>query len=224
MQDDCYLIAAEGWKAETQRIVEKDKKGKEKDKGWVCDLVPKALLIQRYFPTEQAALTALESEIETLAARLAELEEEHGGEEGAFSELEKINRGEVSRRFREIKGDAEAKDEKAVLEEWLAFSEEETEKQRALKQGEAELDLRLLAKYPKLNQVEIQTLVVEDKWLAALAEKNHGEMDCLNQALTQRISELGGRYEIPLSKASSEVAALEGKVNQHLQRMGFAWN
>jgi type I restriction enzyme M protein len=38
MQDDCYLIAADGWKAETFRIIEKDKKGKEKDKGWACDL------------------------------------------------------------------------------------------------------------------------------------------------------------------------------------------
>ena len=41
MQDDCYLIAADGWKAETYRIIETDKKGKEKDKGWTCDLVPK---------------------------------------------------------------------------------------------------------------------------------------------------------------------------------------
>src|SRR5580658_1901696 len=39
MQDDCYLIAADGWKAETSRVIEKDKKGKEKDKGWACDLI-----------------------------------------------------------------------------------------------------------------------------------------------------------------------------------------
>ena len=53
MQDDCYLIAADGWKAETYRIIEKDKKGKEKDKGWTCDLVPKALIVARYFAKEQ---------------------------------------------------------------------------------------------------------------------------------------------------------------------------
>jgi hypothetical protein len=35
IQDDCYLIAADGWKAETYRIIEK---GKERDKGWSCDL------------------------------------------------------------------------------------------------------------------------------------------------------------------------------------------
>ena len=56
MQDDCYLIAADGWKAETYRIIEKDKKGKEKDKGWACDLVPKPLIVARYFAAEQAAI------------------------------------------------------------------------------------------------------------------------------------------------------------------------
>ncbi|HKK01606.1 MAG TPA: type I restriction-modification system subunit M, partial [Desulfuromonadales bacterium] len=49
MQDDAYLIAAEGWKAETYRVIETDKKGKEKDKGWTCDLVPKPLIVARYF-------------------------------------------------------------------------------------------------------------------------------------------------------------------------------
>jgi hypothetical protein len=30
MQDDCYLIADEGWKAKTYRIIEKDKKERRK--------------------------------------------------------------------------------------------------------------------------------------------------------------------------------------------------
>ena len=86
MQDDCYLIAADGWKAETYRIIEKDKKGKEKDKGWACDLVPKPLIVARYFAKEQEAIHTLEAELEAVAAKIAELEEEQGGEEGAFSE------------------------------------------------------------------------------------------------------------------------------------------
>jgi type I restriction enzyme M protein len=49
MQDDLYLIAADGWKAETYRIIEKDKKGKETDKGWACDLIPKPLIVAQYF-------------------------------------------------------------------------------------------------------------------------------------------------------------------------------
>src|SRR5260370_7139095 len=44
MQDDCYLIAVDGWKAETYRIIEKDKKGKQNAKRCACHLVPKTLL------------------------------------------------------------------------------------------------------------------------------------------------------------------------------------
>jgi type I restriction enzyme M protein len=33
MQDDCYLIASDGWKATPYRVIETDKKGKEKDRG-----------------------------------------------------------------------------------------------------------------------------------------------------------------------------------------------
>jgi type I restriction enzyme M protein len=53
MQDDAYLISADGWKAETYRIIVKDKKGKEKDKGWICDLIPKSLVVSRFFANEQ---------------------------------------------------------------------------------------------------------------------------------------------------------------------------
>ena len=70
MQDDCYLIADDGWKAETYRIIEKDKKGKEKDKGWTCDLVPKALIVARYFAKEQEAIDKLAAELEGVTAQI----------------------------------------------------------------------------------------------------------------------------------------------------------
>jgi type I restriction enzyme M protein len=92
MQDDCYLIAADGWKATTYRVIEvrKNKEGetiKEVDKGWACDLVPKSFVVARYFAAEQEAIRRQEAELESLNARLAELEEEHGGEEGALSSV-----------------------------------------------------------------------------------------------------------------------------------------
>lgn len=93
MQDDVYLVAVDGWKAETTRIIERDKKGKEKDKGWTCDLLPKPLIVARYFAAEQAAIDQLAGDLESVIARLAELEEEHGSEEGAFADLDKVNKG-----------------------------------------------------------------------------------------------------------------------------------
>ncbi len=87
MQDDCYLIADDGWKAETYRIIHTNKKGNEVDKGWACDLIPKPLVVNRYFAAEQEAIRQQEAELESLAAKLTELEEEHGGDEGALSSV-----------------------------------------------------------------------------------------------------------------------------------------
>lgn len=84
LQDDAYLIAADGWVAKTSRILETDKKGRTKDKGWTCELIPKSFIVARYFAAEQAELDARQAQLEAAAASLAELEEEHGGEEGAL--------------------------------------------------------------------------------------------------------------------------------------------
>ncbi len=109
LQDDAYLLAADGWKAEPARLLEtkkgKDgKPGKTVDKGWACDLVPKPLLVARYFATEQAVLDALVAELETTEARLAEIEEENSGDDGAFDGMEKINTAAVKAALKELSG------------------------------------------------------------------------------------------------------------------------
>jgi len=228
MQDDAYLVAADGWQATTYRIIEKDKKGKEKDKGWACDLLPKPLIVARYFAAEQAAVEQLGADLESVAAQRAELEEEHGGEDDVFAGFDKINAAGVKDRIREIgkvsAEDLEAADELAVLQRWLALAGEETALKKRLREAEAELDLKACAHYPTLSQTEVKTLLVEEKWLAALDAAIHGEMDRVSQALTGRVRELAERYESPLPQMADRVAELEARVSRHLERMGFAWN
>ena len=119
-----------------------------------------SLIVGRYFAKEQQAIDALATELETVAAQLTELEEEHGGEDGAFSELDKVSKINVTARLREIKGDKEAKEEAAALNAWLKLATEEADLKKRLKDAEAALDAKAYAKYPKLTEAEIQTLVV----------------------------------------------------------------
>ncbi len=221
MQDDCYMIAVDGWKAQTYRIIEKDKKGKEKDKGWTCDLVPKSLIVARFFAKEQETVDKLTAELESVTVRSTELEEEHSGDEGAFSELDKVNKANVTARLKEIKGDREAQEEAAVLNDWLKLANEEADLKKRLKDAESALDAKAYAHYPKLTEDDIKSLVVDDKWLTALDSAIHGEMDHISQSLTQRVKELAERYETPMPQMTERVAELEAKVNGHLERMGF---
>ena len=223
MQDDCYQIAADGWKAETSRIIERDKKGKEKDKGWSCDLVPKSLLVARYFAKEQAEIDQLVANLEGLSARITELEEEHGGEDGFLGQIEPLTKPSVLARSREIRGVKEMNEEAGVLGEWLVLTRQITELKTDIKDNEGFLDSYCYRKYPKLTAAEVKTLVVDDKWLTALDAAIHGEMDRVSQRLTQRVKELAERYETSLPRMTIRVAELESKVNQHLERMGFAW-
>ena len=223
MQDDCYFVASEGWKAETYRVIETDKKGKEKDKGWICDLVPKTLVVARYFSEEQVAIDHLAVELESVTARLAEMEEEHGGEDGVFAELDKVNKANVTERLKEIKGDKDATDEAAALNDWLKLNNEEANLKKRIKEAEASLDGQAYAQYPKLTESEIKTLVVDDKWLASLDAAIQGEIDRVSQNLTRRVKDLAERYEIPLPQMLGRVAELEVKGNRHLKTMGFAW-
>ena len=221
MQDDAYLISSEGWKAETYRMIETNKQGKQKDKGWTCDLVPKSLVVARYFAGEQETMDALTAEIESLAAQRAELEEEHGGEEGLFAELEKVNKAAVSARLKELKAESGTSDaeEQEALKNWLKLNKEEAAKKKELKSKEAELDALAYAKYPQLSEEEIQTLVVDDKWLTCLAVAVQGELDRVSQTLTGRIRLLADRYGSPLPQIVDEVAALSVKVDAHLKKM-----
>jgi len=205
-------------------VLVKNNKGKELDKGWTCGLVPKSLIVARYFAAEQAAITQLEAELESVTAEMTELEEEHGGDEGAFSELDRVNRANVAARLKEIRDDQEAQEEAGVLSSWLKLSDQEAVLKRALKDAVAALDAKAYAKYPTLTAAEIQTLVVDDKWLTALDAAIHGEMDRISQALTERVKELAERYETPMPQQVREVAKLEQAVNRHMVKMGFSWN
>lgn len=223
MQDDCYIISADGWKAETYRILVENKKKKMIDKGWSCDLVPKELVINRFFKEEKQAIEAMEAESETLAGQLAEIEEEHGGEEGYFAEFEKVNKGNVQARLKEIKGDNDAGEEIEVLISYLDLVEKQAKVNKEIKEAKAELDHKLYEKYPMLTVDEIKILVVDDKWMTRLEQDIQTELDRISQRLTQRIKELAERYENPLPVLTNEVEELEKKVAAHLERMGFAW-
>ena len=224
MQDDAYLIAADGWKAETYRVIETDKKGKEKDKGWSCDLIPKSLIVARYYAKEQAALDALQADLENTTAKSTELEEEHGGEDGAFGEMEKVNKASVTSRLKEIAKEAD-KDASAaeanILKQWVDLNKEQADLKKQIKKADADLDTLVHDHYPSLSEDEIKALVIDDKWLAVLSARIHGEMDHISQSLTQRLRTLAERYEVPLPKLNEKVADLEAKVNEHLIKMGF---
>ena len=220
MQDDVYIISNDGWKAEVTIL---NKKKNE----WDCELVPKQLVINRYFKKEQEEIEELESRKELVANEMTELEEENSGEEGLLEEVKndngKITKANLKQRMKEIKDSPDFKDELIVLEKYLGLFDRESAINSEIKDATAELDKKVLSKYRTLTEEEIKTLVVNDKWLAAIHIEIKNGIEQISQKLTWRIKELAERYELPLPQLKDKVDKLAKEVDCHLQKMGFVW-
>ena len=244
MQDDAYLIAADGWVKGAQpreivRVKDKNKKlfwpelhdylkGKRRFKS---DLVPAPILVARYFVAERDAIEELDNELATLEQQLDEMCQENSGEDGLLVEVikgvgdkQKIAAKAVKERLKEIGKDLLYADERAVLEAYAGLLNQQTETKAKRKVAQEDLDKKIDAKYPKLTKAEIKRLVVDDKWMTRLSAAVQGELDRVSQTLTGRIRQLAERYATPLPTLSEEVQALTSRVDEHLAKMGAVWD
>ena len=129
----------------------------------------------------------------------------------------------MKERIREIGSDRDGADELKLLKQWLDLGNRIAAMKKQIREGEAALDTLAYQKYPGLQQGDIQSLVIDDKWMATLAATVQGELDRVSQTLTGRIRELAERYATPLPELTEEVAALTAKVEAHLAAMGATW-
>ncbi len=239
-----YLIAADGWVegAQPREIVQvknKDNKlawpephdylkGKRRFKS---DLVPAPILVARYFVAERDAIEALDSRARRASSsNSTRCGRRHSGEEGLLAEViegegdkQKIAAKAVKARLKEIGKDPDYADERAALEAYADLLDQQTEAKAKLKAAQEDLDEKIDAKYPKLTEAEIKTLVVDDKWMARLSAAVQGELDRVSQTLTGRIRQLAERYATPLPQLTDEVATLAARVDEHLKKMGAVW-
>jgi len=218
LHDDIALIAAVGWQSAATPLPS----GKGKKASWHCDLLPKPYIVARFFADKQAAIERTQSELEDCNAQLAELEEQHGGEEGLFADLLPLNERRAKDRLQSLTDDAENAEEREALQHWLQGFGRQKALKEALKDKEAELDRSAFAQYAKLSLEQVQELVIQDKWLAHL----HGELQKTLQASAQQLAtslaELAERYQDTLQALEQHVTACSAKVQKHLQQMGAA--
>ncbi|CAA0185535.1 type I restriction-modification system subunit M [Tenacibaculum maritimum] len=228
LKDDVYLLIEEGWVANTKRVIEKNKKGKEVDKGWTCDVLPKQLIIDTYLAKEQQALQAVEAELESVQAKSAEWIEEHTGEEGLLQEATNdkggITKTTLSKYLKEIKDEPTEVAAFKVANQLLKLFNKEASLKKEVKVMATDLDALCLAQYGKLTEEEVRELVVDKKWLASLQAILQTEMDAISQRLTSRIQELAARYEHTLTELDGTTNMLENKVSEHLKTMGLVWS
>ncbi len=242
MQDDCYLIATDGWmkSAKPREIVQlKTKDNKlfwpemhDYTKGtrrFKSDLIPADVIVPRYFTREREAIEAHDDLIAEIDQRLDDMREENGGEDGLLAEViegegdrQRISSRAIQARLKEIGQDPLFMDERAALEAYGALLDQQAQVRAKRKTAQLDLDGKIDARYAGLVEAEIKALVVDDKWMNRLAVAMQGELGHVSQKLTSRIRVLARRYGTPLPTLIGEVDKLTARVEEHLKSMEVA--
>ena len=235
MQDDAFVIGGAGWEAARDvrpaRLEVKDGKRKwlevadltlKRDR-FVCDVIPPALVINRYFSTEKAELNRLTVAAEMIGQEVEELVEEHAVEDGllfeALSDTCKITVTSIKARLKDRAVDAE---ERAMLVQAEKLIAREKKAKDAVRAADEALTAMTLAKYADLPVLDIKEMVIEEKWVGAILDGVETEIELTTQSLTGRLRELTVRYAEPLPQIEARTEKLATKVASHLKVMGVA--
>ncbi|MDY0208238.1 MAG: type I restriction-modification system subunit M [Pseudomonas sp.] len=231
LQDDVYVLVQDGWaagKKVRELVAKKGEKLTEtadltvKRIKYKMELIPPALIVQRYFAEQQTQLDQLQATLDEIIQQQDSLIEEHSSEEGllaeALSDSDKVTKATVTARLKHAT-DAE---EREVLQQAKQLFDLETTAKAQLKTAQEQLDAAVLAQYGKLSETEIKQLLVKDKWLATLQSQIEAEIERITQQLASRLQELKQRYSEPLPEIVENVEVLSNKVAEHLKAMGLA--
>ncbi len=232
MQDDVYVLVQDDWaagKVLRELVAKKGEKLKEtpdliigKTK-YKAELIPPALIVARYFADKQANVDALRTKLDETAQALETYIEENSGDEGllndALNDKDKVTKATVTTRLK-VTID---KEEIAVLKQAKKLFDAEASAKTKLKEAQEELDSATFKQYAKLAIDDVKTLVVEDKWNAALQASIQAEIERVTQQLANRVQELEARYSQPLPVLTDSVNDLSNKVDKHLKAMGLEW-
>ncbi|ARD38618.1 N-6 DNA methylase [Edwardsiella ictaluri] len=232
LQDDLYVLSQDGWSAgKVLRQLKADKSEKIKEipdlvigkAKYKAELIPPVLLVARFFANEQKELDTLQAALDEASQALESFIEEQSGEEGglveAMNDKEKVTAASVKARIKA----ATDKEELAVLKQAQQLFDAETRAKKAHKEARESLDKAVFSHYPKLQDDEIKTLLVADKWQASLRTALEAEIERVTQQLANRVKELEERYSSSLPQLTQNVSELEAKVAAHLKAMGLEW-
>ncbi|MCL2796770.1 MAG: N-6 DNA methylase [Firmicutes bacterium] len=221
MADDLYLIIKDGYAAAREVDVEIERKmttnkktGEEKtterEKGWDGKIIPKRIIAKAFFAQEVDAVAEAEAIVEATEGKLADLVEEHSGDEGALKD-KTVNEARAD--IKPAKRKETDEEELAILIEFVSLSDLLKEKKALIRDMTKLLWDKVRARYASLTDEEIKELVLTRKWFATVYDGIDALYTAISNRIANRIATLAERYDETLPIIEDRAAELEGKVN-----------
>lgn len=239
LQDDIYVILNMGYaaareieytykqKKEKKNGVEQMVDDKTKLKSFEGALIPKSTIIELFYSDKQLEIDELEGIIDSLNQEIDGLMEEHAVEEGlleAFTEDGfNLNKTNVNKRIKEIKGKEAYSEELDLLTHIVSIYDNQKKIQDELKEKQKVLDQAIISRYQSLTEEEIKNILFEHKWMITIQKRISLLLSDLQSELISKVKMIASRYEYTLSEIETKLDKAEEESKSQLERMGFSW-
>lgn len=201
-KDDLYMVTDTGW-IPTLSFA-KDKKGVIKKNEFDSELLPKSIIISKYFDVDNKLIDSKSNELNNLISEFDSIVEENTGDESLFNEDDKVNEKALKDLKKESSGD-----DLVIVEGLLKNLNTQKNLKKEIKEKQESLNENVISKYKMLNEDECKNIIVYDKWFKSIKEKFELCMNNLVNSLSNNIVKLDDEYELTLSDINKEIDTKE---------------
>jgi len=229
LKDDIYTIVELGWLG-SSKPVKLAPKAKDrvdyqvKKEKYHSETLPSQILIDRFFSKEASDIESLDEQLNQAVEALDNFDADFGGDEGILRDY--LNdKGRIAKKdvVKVSRNPDLGQDEKEAINEYNVLAEAEEALKDKRKTKESELVELIVQKYSTLEENDVKSILIENKWIKAIKEVVEGELDSTILKLSKRLSELNDRYLAPLPSIERERDELSKRVKAHIKKMGVNW-
>lgn len=227
LKDDMYLVIERGWAGSATPIKLEAKSTDsvdfqvKKDK-FHSETLPREVIISEFLNKEQVAIDKYQSELDLIVEEINVYYENNSGDDDLLSEYFNDKGRIVKKELKAaLKEEGQDKDTLAQLKEYESLLEKEDKAKENLKSATVVLTTKLITQYKKLDDQVAKDLII-GKWIKAIEESIHAEINRIINVFVRRLIELEERYETPLPEIEKKRENLSVRVQQHLEAMGIS--
>lgn len=212
LKDDLYMITDNGWIPTLSYA--KDKNGKIKKNEFDSELLPKQIIVNKYFSEEQSKIDGKDNELNNLTAEFESLVEENTGDENIFADDDKVNEKMLKDKRKESYDE-----DLVVIEKLLDNLSTQKDIKKDIKALQELLNDKVISKYSSLESDECKNIIVYDKWFVSIEEKFS---NCINNIITNlssSIIKLEEEYEYTLGDVNKEINKKEKELSNLLKEL-----
>ncbi len=205
-KDDLYMVTDNGWIPSL--TFAKDKKGNIKKNEFNSELLPKDIVINKYYKNDNDEIIELNNKLDSLTSDFESIVEENTGDEQLFSEDEKVN----EKLLKDMKKEVEA-DDIGIIDNLLMNLIEQKKLKNEIKNKQELLNGNIIKKYSSFTEEESKYIIIYDKWFKSIENKFNTCMGNLINNLADGITSLNNEYETTLTNLNIEIAEKEQELS-----------